>query len=96
MSEAKVVPVSEARAKLTALIDEAALGEQRFLIASRSKVKAVLLGAEAYNELMERLEDLEDSVEVLKARLTNEPTRPLEEFVQELEASRERGVRRRA
>ncbi|MBI4493665.1 MAG: type II toxin-antitoxin system Phd/YefM family antitoxin [Chloroflexi bacterium] len=87
MGEVKVVPISEARARLTTLVDEVARGQETYFIASRSRVKAVLLGADAYNTLVDRLEDLEDSLEILKARLANEPTRPLEEFVQEPEAS---------
>ncbi len=96
MAKVKVIPISEARPKLANLIEEVSETREPYYIASRSKVKAVLLGIEEYEALMDRLEDLEDSLDVLKARLEREPARPLEEFVRELEAERQRDVRRRA
>lgn len=96
MSRVKVIPISEARPNLAALVDAVSRSHEAYFIASRSKVKAVLLGVEEYNALLEQLEDLEDSLDVLKARLANEPTKPLDEVTRELEAERRGDVQRRA
>jgi prevent-host-death family protein len=49
MRGVRVVPISEARPHLTALMEEAHQTQEPVFIASRSKVRAVLLGIEAYN-----------------------------------------------
>lgn len=84
MDRLKIVPVSEARPNLSALIDEANEGGQPVFINSRSKVKAVILGIDEYNALVERLEDLEDSLDVLLARTRGEPSRPLQDVLSDL------------
>lgn len=96
MSRVKVIPISEARPNLAALVDAVSRSHETYLIASRSKVKAVLIGIEEYDALLEQLEDLEDSLDVLKARLASESTKPLDEFTRELEAERRGDVQCRA
>lgn len=82
MSDAHVIPISEASAHITALVT-AARNDEPLFIATDEGVYAVLLGIDAYDALIERLEDLQDSLSILEARLSNEPTRPLDEFLQE-------------
>ena len=86
MPRLKIIPVSEARPNLAALVDEANQEGEPCFITSRGRVKAVLLGIEEYEALRERLEDLEDSIDVLRARVANEPSRPYEDFLKDIEA----------
>jgi len=51
------------------------------LIVSGSKVKAVLIGIERYNDMVERLEDLSDAAELLHAEFGREPTMSFEEHM---------------
>jgi hypothetical protein len=83
VSEPKVVPIDEAPERIAAMVEAASQGDEPWFIATRSGVRAALLGIDAYTSLIERLEDLEDSLSILEARLTNEPTRTLNEFMQE-------------
>jgi hypothetical protein len=53
-------------------------------LASFNEPKAVLLGYQAFERLLEHLEDLEDTVAIYQGR--EEPARPFEEFLAELEA----------
>jgi len=81
----KSISVSQARAQLANLIEQVEGGEPCFLV-SRSRVRAVLMGIPQYDALLERLEDLEDSLEILRAKVEGEPSRPLEEYLKEREA----------
>lgn len=83
MSRIRSVSVSEARAKLSALVDDVAATHEPLLVVSRSKVRAVLLSVEAYNDLVEAVEDLEDSLVIAENKLRNEPTQSMEEFLAE-------------
>jgi prevent-host-death family protein len=96
MQRVKVLPISEARPNLTALVEEVAQSREPYFIATHSKVKAVLLGVEEYNTLLEQIEELEDSLDILKARVADEPTTSFAEFVRELEEEQQRNVQRRA
>jgi len=82
VSDATVISMNEAPARLTALVKAARMDEPLF-IATDEGVRAVLLGIDAYDTLIERLEDLEDSLSILEARIANESTRPLDELLQE-------------
>jgi len=82
VSDVNVIPMSEAPARITALV-QAARTDEPYFIATDEGVRAVLLGIDAYDALIERLEDLEDSLSILEARIANESTRPLDEFLQE-------------
>jgi prevent-host-death family protein len=96
MRGVRVVPISVARPHLTALVEEADQTQEPIFIASRSKVRAVLLGIETYTGLLERLEDAEDSLDIRHAGASGEPSRPLADALNELAGDQERDVRRRA
>ncbi len=81
MSRIKSIGMAEARPKLTQLVDEVSGGAEPYLIISGSRVKAVLVGINQYNDMIERLEDLSDAAELLQAELDQEPTIPFEEHL---------------
>ena len=81
MSKIKSVGMAEARPRLTQLVEEVASGGEPYLIVSGSKVKAVLLGIDRYNDMVERLEDLSDAAELLEAQVKGEPTMSFEEHI---------------
>ncbi len=81
MSRIKSIGMAEARPKLTQLVDEVAGGGDPYLIVSGSQVKAVLVGVNQYNDMVEHLEDLSDAAELLKAERDQEPTMPFEEHL---------------
>jgi hypothetical protein len=88
VSESKIVPINEAPERIAAMVEAASQNDEPWFIAAPSGVRAALLGIDAYTALVERLEDLEDSLSILEARLANEPTRPLNEFMQERQTVR--------
>jgi len=81
MSRIKSIGMAEARPRLTQLVDEVSSGEQPYLIVSGSQVKAVLIGINQYNDMIERLEDLSDAAELLQAELGQESTMPFEKHL---------------
>ena len=81
MSRIKSIGMAEARPKLTQLVDEVSGGGEPYLIVSGSRVKAVLIGVNQYNDMVERLEDLSDAAELLHAELGQEPTMPFKEHL---------------
>jgi prevent-host-death family protein len=81
MSKIKSIGMAEARPKLTQLVDEVSGGADPYLIVSGSQIKAVLVGLNQYNDMVERLEDLSDAAELLRAELDQEPTIPFEEHL---------------
>ncbi|MBI2836526.1 MAG: type II toxin-antitoxin system Phd/YefM family antitoxin [Chloroflexi bacterium] len=81
MTKIKSIGMAEARPKLTQLVNEVSVGGEPYLIVSGSRVKAVLIGIDQYNDLIERLEDLSDAAELLQAQLDKEPTMPFEEHL---------------
>jgi prevent-host-death family protein len=78
MTRIKSIGMAEARPQLTQLVDEVASGGEPFLIVSGSKVKAVLVGIDQYNDMVERLENISDTAELLKAELEHEPVMSFE------------------
>jgi len=94
MSRIKSVGMAEARPKLTQLVDEVSGGGEPYLIVSGSRVKAVLVGVNQYNDMVERLEDLSDAAELLQAELDQEPTISFEESRLKLGA-RSKGLKSR-
>ena len=81
MGRIRSIGMAEARPRLTQLVDEVSDGAEPYLIVSGSRVKAVLIGVDQYNDLIERLEDLSDTAELLQAELVREPTIPFEEHL---------------
>lgn len=61
----RVVPISEARATLSALLDEAT--EHEVYILKHGRPHGVLLSVAAYQAALDRIEDLEDRLSVLQA-----------------------------
>ena len=66
----RIVPISEARTTLTALIAEAA--DHEVYLLKHGKAVGVLLDAKKYQRLLDHVEDLEDRVAVLTAANDNE------------------------
>ncbi|MEK7353421.1 MAG: type II toxin-antitoxin system prevent-host-death family antitoxin [Chloroflexota bacterium] len=90
MSRIKSIGMAEARPRLTQLVDEVSGGGEPYLIVSGSRVKAVLIGLNQYNDMIERLEDLSDTAELLQAELEQEPTMPFEKHLAKLKVYHER------
>jgi prevent-host-death family protein len=78
-----MISVSEARSHFAELVEKVNEEQEPFHILSHSKPKAVLMAEDAYNMLIEQLEDLQDSLDILQARLENEPVRSFEDFARE-------------
>lgn len=81
MSKIKSIGMAEARPKLTQLVDEVSGGGEPYLIVSGSQVKAVLVGLNQYNDMVERLEDISDATELLQAELDHESAMSFEEHL---------------
>ena len=81
MGRIKSIGMAEARPKLTQLVDEVSGGGEPYLIVSGSRVKAVLVGVNQYNDMVERLEDLSDTAELLQSEIDQEPTMPFDEHL---------------
>jgi len=79
MVRIKSIGMAEARPRLTQLVDEVSEGGEPYLIVSGSRVKAVLLGLDRYNDMVERMEDLSHASEHLQAVQNQELTNPLME-----------------
>lgn len=91
MGSIKSIGMAEARPRLTHFVEEVYAGGEPYLIVSGSRVKAVLMGIERYNDMVERLEDLSDAASLLHAELDREPTMPFAEHLAESKQA-ERGV----
>ncbi len=61
----RIVPISEARATLGELLEEAK--DYEVYIIKHGKPAGVLLSVEAYEAALDRIEDLEDEISVLRA-----------------------------
>ncbi len=57
---------------------------EKYLIDERGRKTAVVLPVREYRRLMERLEDLEDALELDEARRTSTGSKPYEEVQSEL------------
>jgi len=88
MARIKSISISEARPKLTHLVDDVSTGGEAYFIISNSEIKAVLLSIDEYDVLRERLEDLEDTVDILRAELEGEQTMPFEEHQEKIKAGK--------
>jgi prevent-host-death family protein len=74
-----LVPISEARARLSRLVREAA--DRDIVLMNHSRPAAVLISAERYESLLEELEDLRDRLSVHEREHIS---MPLEKLVAEL------------
>ncbi len=88
MAKIKSVSISEARPRLTHLVDDVSKGGEPCFIIANSELKAVLLGIDDYNALRERLEDLEDTLDILKAQLESEASMPFREHLEKMKAGK--------
>ncbi|MDR0960257.1 MAG: type II toxin-antitoxin system Phd/YefM family antitoxin [Propionibacteriaceae bacterium] len=61
-----IVPISEAKPRLAALID--ASDTEDVILTRRGRAAAVLVSAQRYSDLLDRVEDLEDSLAVARSR----------------------------
>jgi prevent-host-death family protein len=68
-----LVPLSEAKARFHELVRE--LSEREVLLLRHGRPVGVLMGYEAYEALLERLEELEDRLAVFEAREEGEDAR---------------------
>ena len=84
----EVVTVAQLRAQLGRILAELRKRGVPFYVTQRGEARAVLLRTDKYRAMMEQLEYLDDSLEMLKARLRRgsgkERTRPWSEVKREL------------
>ncbi len=84
----KILPVRQVRQNISRLLDETANGDP-VMITRHGRPAGYLIGYQALNELLERLDDLEDLywMEQGMAEYRAGESRPFEEFVAELKSS---------
>jgi len=86
----RIVGVTKARVDFTEVVNEADSHGEPIYLTHFNEPRAVLIGYKAWEELVERLEDLEDAVAFHTRR--GEPTRPIEEFLAALDEVEKRNV----
>ena len=74
--------VTEARQDFTRIVNEADTHGLPLFLVNFNKPRAVLIGYEAWEALMGKMEDLEDKVDALTHR--SEPSRPIEDILSEI------------
>jgi PHD/YefM family antitoxin component YafN of YafNO toxin-antitoxin module len=72
----RIVPKTELRDRIREELAD--LGEDTLLVTERGRPLAVTVSVRRWNELQERLEDLEDAAAVLEHRLSKRTGRPAE------------------
>ncbi len=82
-----IIPITEAKAKLAELVGLS--DTEDVVVTQRGRAAAVIVSAARYSEMLDRIEDLEDSLAVADAKLRNEPSRPAGEVFAELGISPE-------
>ena len=85
MSRIRTVGMAEVRPKLTQYVDEVSRGDPIFIVA-KSQMKAVLMSIDQYNDMVELLEDLSDSLAIMEAKLEGGTPIPFEEYLKESKA----------
>ncbi len=90
----RIVPISEARARLTQLVREVREGGEPIIIAQRSHADAMIVNREKYEKLMERLHILED-LERLQDSVVAERSSGLKEAMEYKRYSQREEVARR-
>ena len=89
----RIIGVTKARRNFTELVNQVDEHGEPVFITHLNEPRAVIIGYQAFERLMERLEDLEDMVAIYTGR--EEPARPFDEVWAEIEAEateRERTV----
>ena len=79
----RIVGVTRARREFTEVVNQADVHGEPVYLVNFNEPKAVLIGFEAWETLMQRIEDLEDVISVYRGR--DESTRPLADFLAEME-----------
>jgi prevent-host-death family protein len=79
----KIMGVTKARIAFTEIVNEADAHGEPIYLTNFNEPRAVLIGYEAWEALIERLEDLEDVV-LFHAR-QDEPSRSIEDFLTVME-----------
>lgn len=82
----RILGVSEARQNLPELVEEADDHRDELTILRYSEPKAVLIGYERFQQILDRLDDLEDMLAIYQTR--GEPARSLDEVREELNNER--------
>lgn len=82
----RIMGATKVRRHFTEILDNIGEAAEPLYITHRGEPRAVLVGYDQFERLIERLEDLDDLLEIYEA--SHEPTRPLEEFMAELEEKR--------
>ena len=79
---------------MSAFVKAATPPDEPLQIMEDGVVRAVVLSFDAYTALVDRLEDLADSLSVLEARASDEQTRPLDDYLRDREYRQETRVSR--
>jgi prevent-host-death family protein len=75
----RIVTAEDLRARLGRELDALQAGEEALYVSKRGRLAGVLLDADRYAELLERLDYLEDSLAALQAREERDDAVPWEE-----------------
>jgi prevent-host-death family protein len=79
----RIIPKTNLRDRIREEL--AALGDDTLVVTERGRPVAVTVSVERWNELQERLEDLEDAFAVLEHRSSARRERPAESVLSEIE-----------
>lgn len=77
----RVVPISELRLKQNELLKR--LSDQPIVLTQHGRPAAVLVGPEAYNRLLEHIEDLQLAIDAVEARAEREPLTEIDAYLAE-------------
>lgn len=80
----RIIPKTQLRDRIRQELGE--LGEDTLLITDRGKPLAVTVSVDRWNDLQERIEELEDAVAILEHRITRGAARPATAVFAEIEA----------
>jgi prevent-host-death family protein len=82
----RIIPKTDLRDRIRQELAE--LGDDTLVITERGRPVAVALSVERWNELQERLEDLDDAVAVLEHRSSRQRGRPAASVLSDIEKER--------
>lgn len=78
MATTELVPVTEARARMNELVMEI-VPKRDVVLVRRSRPVAIVVSPDRYEAMLQRIEDLEDQLSVLEARLSGDKGTPIDE-----------------